>query len=388
MMTTVAATAPDGRLQRDALTWWAYGVFVALAFFLYGQAAVLLAVRDDLGVSRTVQGLHSTAFAAGLIVGGLVADRLRARIGWGGVFRLSAVGHGAATVGLAGAGSVAGTLPAALVLGLSASLLIVLTPSVLAAAHGDRTAAALSEVNGVASVVGVLAPLVVGASIALTGEWSPAYLLVVVLAFPLLDLWERRLGLLRSVGHEPRAHGRLPRRYWRWWLVLLLVVAVEFTVLLWAADDAEDRLGLSGAAAATAPSAFLVGMAAARVFGGRLALRVPVVTLLRLALVVCVAGFALYRAGDAVVLAYLGLAVSGAGTGLLYPLALATAIERAQGRAPLATARSTLASGLAIGLGPLALGAMADATSVATAFLIVPLLALGAWLASWERGIA
>lgn len=387
-MAGVTAAAPPARLERDAMTWWAYGVFVAMAFFLNGLAAVLLAVREDLDVSRTVQGLHSTAFAAGLILGGLVADRLRAGLGWSGVFRLSALGHLGATVALATAASVVGTLPAALLLGFSASLLIVLVPSVLAGLHGPRTAAALAEVNGLASIVGVVAPLAVGAALALTGEWSPAYVLAIVVVFPLLELRARRFGLRAVAPPAPRTEGRLPRGYWRWWSVVLFAVAVEFTMLLWAADDADDRLALGDAASATAPSAFLVGMAAARLLAGRLALRLPVLTLFRLALCGCTAGFVLFRATDAVAVAYAGLVLTGAGTGLLYPLALATALERAPGRGSLASARAALASGVAIGIGPLALGGLADATGTATAFLLVPALLLAAGVTSHERKIA
>jgi MFS family permease len=384
----VTATAPPDRLQRDAITWWAYGAFAAFAYVLNGLAAVLLAVREDLDLSRTVQGLHSTAVAVGLVAGGLVADRLRARVGWMGMFRISAFGQAVAAVALATAGTVAGTLPAALLLGFSGSLLVVLVPIVLSARHGRHTAAALTEVNAVASLSGIVAPLAVGASIAVTGEWSLAYLLPMAVALPVLDLQARRLRLRDEAPAAPRIQGRLPGSYWRWWTVILLAVAVEFTMLLWASDDAHGRLGLSDAAAATAPSAFLIGMAAARALGGRLALRIPAVTLFRLALVASALGFAVFRASDAVAPAFAGLVLTGAGTGLLYPLALATAIELATGRESLASARAVLASGAAIGAGPLALGGIADATGTGIAFLVVPVLLLAAGLASWDRRIA
>ena len=62
--------------RRDRLTWVAYGM---LAWFAYLQAApglVVAHLRDELGLSYAVGGLHVAAFAAGSMVAG--ADR-RAR---------------------------------------------------------------------------------------------------------------------------------------------------------------------------------------------------------------------------------------------------------------------------------------------------------------------
>ena len=72
----------------------------------------------------------------------------------------------------------------------------------------------------------------------------------------------------------------------------------------------------------------------------------------------------------------------GVGVGLLYPASLAGAMAAAPGLEAQASTRTALASGLAIGSGPLALGALADAWSVTGASWIVVALLAGAIAAS------
>ena len=65
----------DTEFRRDRLTWVGY---VMLAWFAYLQAAPGLVVphlRDELGLSYAVGGLHVAAFAAGsMLAGGIVRD--------------------------------------------------------------------------------------------------------------------------------------------------------------------------------------------------------------------------------------------------------------------------------------------------------------------------
>jgi fucose permease len=77
--------------------------------------------------------------------------------------------------------------------------------------------------------------------------------------------------------------------------------------------------------------------------------------------------------------AVFGLAVTGAGVSLLYPLTLALGIGAAGGRTDAASARAAFAAGIAIALAPFALGGLADVSDLQVAYGIVPvLLGLGA----------
>ena len=72
-----------------------------------------------------------------------------------------------------------------------------------------------------------------------------------------------------------------------------------------------------------------------------------------------------------------GLFVAGIGTASLYPLGMATALERAGDAALAAGARLTLATGVAILTMPLLLGAVADNVGVVAGWpLVIGLCAL------------
>ena len=369
-------------LSRDMLTWWAYGVLAAFAFLLNGFGPVLDDLRRELEVSRTVAGLHSTGLAAGMIAAGVLGERMRLSLGWLKLYWVACGGLLAGVLGLAAAGTAVLTVPCAVVIGFAGTLLLVMVPSVLNTRHGEESGAAIAEAHATASFVGVVAPLAVGASLAALGMWLPAFLAMTLGVLPALGVRASRLlpdrlpvAERQEAGVRP---GRLPAGYWRWWTALLFGVAAEFAVLLWAADDARERLGLGVGAAALAPSAFLLGMGLVRAFGARLVVGRPRGPVFRRAALLAVTAFVLYRATDLVPVALLGLTLVGCGIGLLYPVSLAGAMATSPGLEAQASARSALASGLAIGSGPLAFGALADLSGTANAsWVVVGLLAAG-----------
>ncbi|HRE29093.1 MAG TPA: hypothetical protein PK954_20785, partial [Anaerolineales bacterium] len=69
-----------------------------------------------------------------------------------------------------------------------------------------------------------------------------------------------------------------------------------------------------------------------------------------------------------------GLLVTGLGVAGLYPLIMALAIEAAGPNVTQASARATLASGVAISILPLVLGRVADAVGIASAYGVVAAL--------------
>lgn len=369
-------------LARDRLTWWTYGVLAAFAFILNGFGPLLDDLRRELDVSRTVGGLHSTALAVGMLIAGAGGERLRLRLGWTGVYWTACAGLLAGLVCLASAPTPALTLPSAVLIGATGTLLMVMVPGVLDARHGRAAGAAVAEAHATASLVSVIAPVAVGVSLALFGMWLPAMLLVALGVLPALGFFAPELPDAGSADGSQAAGRRLPPAYWRWWTALLFAVSAEFAVLLWAADDAHERLELGIGAAALCPSAFLLGMGAVRAFGAPLILTRSREGLFRSASLVAIGAFALYRVADTAPLAIAALVLVGIGVGMLYPLSLSGAMSAAPGLEAQASTRSALASGLAVGSGPLALGALADLSSVALASWIVVALLVAAIAAS------
>src|SRR5436190_19878511 len=67
---------PAAALNRDRLTWLAYGQFAAFGYFFYGFGPVVPLLRVEQHTSRGVAGLHGTAFALGGMLGGALAPWL------------------------------------------------------------------------------------------------------------------------------------------------------------------------------------------------------------------------------------------------------------------------------------------------------------------------
>jgi predicted MFS family arabinose efflux permease len=360
------------RLERDARTWLTYAQLGVYGWFLYGFGPSLTLLRDEQGFSRTVAGLHGTALAVGALASALLVAPLAQRFGrvrmiWAGLV-LMCLGIAVLTSLTA----LAATLAGAFLCSFGGSFVVTCTSTVLAAAHGPSGPAAITEANAVAAGVGAISPLAVGAAFAL-GSWRPA-LLVLLVVVALLAVLARAVpppaGAHPSVSDAQRA--RLSRRYWVSWVVVTAGIGVEFCLTLWAADHLHQRTGLSAAAASAGVTALVAGMCLGRVVGGRLALRMPVDRLLYGALALNAAGFAVFWLSTAGPVALAGLLACGLGVALYFPLGLSRAIEASEGRPDQASARVGLGAALASGAGPFGLGALADATSIHLAMLVVP----------------
>jgi fucose permease len=367
-------------MRRSRATLTLYAAFGCLGYLLNGLGVVLPELRAELALSRVEVALYPATFAIGLVAAGVAGDRAARALGpWALPVALAALGAGALLLA-SGADRVL-SAAGALLFGAGGAGLVQLAPASLRAEHGQRAAAAIGEANGTASAASVLAPLLVGATLRAGVGWRPGYL-----ALPLLAVAALLASLARArrtAGPRGRGQGRagpaepasptFPGR----WLDVLLVVSVEFCLVFWAADYLHAERGFSSGGAATGAALFLLGMAAGRAATTPVTRLVPVpARLLAGAAAVAGAGFALLWTVDQAPTAAAGLLLAGLGVALLYPVALAEALAAWPGDPDRAAARCALASGLAIGLAPLLLGALADAVGLRAAFLLTPLLLL------------
>lgn len=362
------------KLERDELTWLTYAQLGANGFFLYGVGSTLGLLREELDVSRAVAGLHGTATAGGALVSALAIGALVHRIGraqlmWAGLALLA--------VGVASYSTVAAlplTLTGAFLAAFGGSCIVVLSSAVLADRHGHSGPAAISEGNAVAAGIGGIAPLAVGASVALGLGWRPALLVIVPYAVV--------VAVLGRAVHVPpptplpdgSATDRLPRRYWVSWVVVTAGVAVEFSLTLWAADLLYSRAGMSRSGSAAAISAIVGGMFVGRIVGGRLVLHRSLDVLLQGAIAVAGVGFFGFWLSEVWPVSVVSLFACGLGVSLFYPLGIARALAASEGKPDLASARAGLGAALAVGAGPFGLGALADNVGIHAAFLVVPAL--------------
>jgi MFS family permease len=395
-------------LHRDGPTWLIYVQLSLYAYFLYAFAPSVTLLRDDEHIRDAVAGLHGTAYAVGVIVVGMLGARILDAVGRGRALWLFL---GALCVSIAIYASVPVlpvTLVGALLCGASASGVTITVGAALVERHGPAGPAAVTEANALAAATGLIGPLLVGASVHLGYGWRPAVLLVIVLLAALFLL--RRLfgardtsgatsgepGTVRDIAPATLHHRETPlhlretpvragdlgddraprrplgRQFWLGWLVIVLCVSIEFSMTLWAAQLLRDRSGTGKALAATGVTAIVGGMCVGRVLGSRLARRYRVDGLLFTAFALTAIGFALFWVAMTPWVAFVGLAITGLGMAVHYPLSLSRTIAAAAGQADRASSIATLGTGIAIGVAPFLLGFLSDTITVRYAFLLVP----------------
>jgi MFS family permease len=358
--------------RRDRLTWICY---VLLAWYAYLQAApglVIPHLRNELGFSFSTGGLHVAAFAAGSIVGGVIGPRFERRLGRGMLLWLAAALMGAGAVALT-AGRIAElTAGSVLVMGIGGGLLLLTIQAALADHHGERRGVALTEANVAASLGYVALIGVLSLMAALHAGWRVA--LLASLMVPFLCWRSNRRLAIEAPRPTPAAHGRLPAVVWIAAGILFCTTAAEWSVIAWGASFVEDAAQVSADTAVTLMGGYFGGVVAGRLLGSRLARRFDPALLLGLAVAVSAAGFAVLWLSTGLAQALIALLLLGIGLGNLYPLGTSVTIALAPGQAVQASGRVVAITSLAGVLAPLTVGPLADATSLATALLVVPVL--------------
>ncbi len=407
-------------LHRDGATWLIYVQLSLYAYFLYAFAPTVTLLRDEEHVRDTVAGLHGTAYAAGVIVVGLLGARILDAIGRRRALWLFLAALCVSITIYASVPVLPVTLVGALLCGASASGVTITVGAALVERHGPAGPAAVTEANALAAAAGLIGPLLVGASVHLGYGWRPAVLLVIALIAALFllrrpfiardatardatardatardattrDATARdataptvaKPATVRAIAPTPRRDSVPPspdrtrrrplgRQFWLGWSVIVLCVGVEFSMTLWAAQLLRDRSGAGKALAATGVTAIVGGMCLGRVLGSRLARRYRLDSMLFAAFALTAVGFALFWFATMPVVAFAGLAITGLGMAVHYPLSLSRTISAATGQADRASSIATLGTGIAIGVAPFLLGFLSDTITVRYAFLLVP----------------
>jgi fucose permease len=342
-------------------------------------------MRAEMNLSYTLGALHLSIMALGVIVSGLTADRLVGVFGRRRLLWLACSGSFLGTLGLVLSRSLFLTLPSALLMGISGSLMVVMIQAILSDVHGDRRTIALTEANVAASLSSLMAPLWVSVFLRLGFSWRLALGAVLIVLITIAVVMK---GILIPEGaadrvEKTRVRRKLPRLFWACWVVIVLVVSVEWSVLFWSADYLEKVVGLARVDAVTIVSVFFFAMLVGRIGGSILTRRFTAVTILLSALALALVGFPLFWLGMQPWINVAGLFVAGIGIANLFPLAMAAAISLAPENANLASSRITLGSGSAILAAPLVLGWLADQITIQRAYAIVIPLLMIAILTVW-----
>lgn len=374
--------------HRDRFTWLAYLALAFYAYFLNVLGPITPFLKEELRLSYTVSSFHFTAFAVGILLIGLGGHLLVQRIGRWRSLWIGVVGMSLSALLLLSGRSPVITIGASFLMGLVGSLILAIVPAALSDGHGELRAVALSEANMISSVVATAAPLMVGWFARSMGNWRLA--LGIVAFSPILMFLSLGKGTSSTetspTEERTQYNGPLPRLFWIYWVAIVLAVSVEFCMIFWSADYLEHVLDLVKADAARAVSLFLAAMILGRVSGSRLVQRFSTQSVVTVSILIASIGFLIFWSTKSVLAGLSGLFITGLGVASLYPLLLSLTIGAANGNTVRASARTTLASGTAILALPLVLGRLADAVGIRSAYGVVVLLLVSAFLITQVAG--
>ncbi len=366
--------------SRTPKTWLVYLLLSLYVYMLNLPGPITGYLREEFQLTYTESSLHFSAFAAGVLVTGLLAGPLIRKLTPWRVMAIGTLGLGAGGLILALGRQPALTIFGLFLMGGLGTWILSIYPLILEEEMGSRSSVGVAEANTLGSIFAAAAPLLVGALASQAVGWRMAIIAAAAISLALGTwLWLRtseaqQRQTIVMVEGEQETSEKLPSRYWLIWLALMFGIAIEFCTVYWSADFNAKVLGLAQNTATQAVSLFLVGMILGRFAGSRLIARWSARKMLLISLILGMAGYAAFWSGVQTALSLAGLFVMGLGVANFYTTLLPLALKAAGSQKQLAGARATLATGVAIFFLPFGLGTLADGLGIHKAFLLVALL--------------
>ena len=370
-----------------------FGRLAGAAFLLYGIGYVVPLLRRDLAIGDSMAGLHASAVAVGTLLAGALGERFMRTLGDTLAPRIAMLGICLAGVLVAFAPNVALTLAGALLFGVAGGITLSWVNHRLSAPGGHEAAVAIARVNLIGLVAALASPIAISAVDGFGLNGRLAMLLPLPLVLGLEAIHWRSPGARGRVQEAeevaaagngaaaapPRATGRLPSAYWRAWLVIVVAVALEFTIVYWGASLIDLRTGAGTAQATTAAAGFLLGMIAVRIaLAAGFGTRASRVWLTTAALGAVAVGALITWQATSLLLGGFGLFVAGAGVGPLYPVSITHALALVRDAPEAAAARATLATGVALIGAPFLLAVTGERIGLVNAWPLVAVAAIAA----------
>ena len=382
--------------RRDAATWVSFAALFGFGILNAALGPVLPYLRQTEHLSYVVGALHQVAFAIGGMIAGLLATRSTAPRRRTICVGLVAAGAAGLLLGYGRVFPV--TMLAALLVSAFATAALIRTWAALADLHHQHRAVAMAEGEVAVSLAGVLTPALVSACAAIWVGWRFSF----VVAFALLvaaaaavanttmpDARRSSPGDTRR-GTAPLSAGSADpddHQTTRTTLTTIFaVVAMEFTLSFWAATYLHDDVGVALDTAVALVSALYAANLVGRLAASRLARRLPAAALLRLSLATALLGVPILLCASNVVVAGVGLAVTGIGVGGTFPLASSLHVAASRRTADQALGQTLTVAGFGQIAGPLVAGAIAQAATLRLGLLVVPALILLAAAMTFRPG--
>lgn len=363
-----------GGYRRDAFTWAAFAALAGFGFLNSALGPAMPFISEYEHISYVVASLHQVAFA----LGGGIATMLAATghgLGRAVTIRggLLAAGMFAVLLGYGKAAPV--TIAAALLVSFFGTSALVRLWAALADVHGEWRSVALAEGEVAISFSGIATPLLIGAIATSLLGWRFSFVIIAVLVIVsvAISAWvtipgprvpERATGPDRSRWGQPTL------------LIIFAITGAEFGLSFWLASYLHDVVGLHTGLAATMVSGLYLASLIGQLGASLLARAMPPDRLLTAALAISLAGLPFLLAGNAIGWALLGILVTGAGIGALFPVASSLHVARSLRAADQAIGQVLVITAIGQIVGPLMVAVIAQAANLHTGMLTLPALIL------------
>lgn len=374
----VKASQSESKINHGWRVWLVYFMLSFYAYILNVAGPAVAYLRDELDFSFTESGLHTSALALGMVVLGLFGHFILKKFSeW------KALGIGGVGLGVGGLILVLGrqpvlTLTGLFLMGMIGSFIVATYPAILADEMGKHSTVGVSEANTLSSVISMMAPIAVGFFGARAITWRPAVYIVTgisaiiglwILISPQFS-WKRK----QSEAEQNGQSSKLPGKFWIFWAVLVISIAIEFCMIYWASDYLQAHIVMAKDSATQWVSLFLIGMVIGRYIGSILLQKYDRFLIIFISIVVGALGFAIFWLSSSQVVALVGLLLAGLGVANFYASSVTLLFDIAGPARTAAGSATTLASGVAILLLPFALGSLADLFGIRQAMLLVAFL--------------
>ncbi|MGH6926104.1 MAG: MFS transporter [Propylenella sp.] len=190
-------------------TWYGWLLIGVFIYLLNVQGNVVPFLQEEFALSYRAVSLHSSAIAAGIILVGLLGERVTGRLGRRKTLWLAVGGLAVGTILLCLAPAPWASIASCFLIGIFGTLIPAVVTALLADLHGERRAEAYAGQSIVAYSFGLAAPLVTGFAIWQGLGWRSAVLLGAVLGVA-IALWFRRTAIIEPVPTAQQTERRLP----------------------------------------------------------------------------------------------------------------------------------------------------------------------------------
>ncbi len=363
--------------RRDAFTWTAFGALFAFGYLNALLGPALPYIRSVEGISYTVGALHQVAFAFGGGLAGLLSARDCIPVGRRTVIAGGLAGGALAGLAVGYGGIAPITIAGAFFMGLLATLALIRVWAALADAHGARRAVAMTEGEVPVSLAGVATPLLIGALAASAATWRLAFAIGTVTAvLAAVAVLRAAVPAQRAVSTPQVGAERRPRRgrAQPTLVIVFAIVALEFALSFWLASYLNDDVGLARDAAVAMVSGLYASNLLGRVAASRLARSQTPERLLTIALGTVLIGLPFLLTATGAATAVVGIILTGAGIGALFPLASSLHVQASRRTADIALGETLTVAALGQTTGPLLAGLIAQASTLRAGLLVLPAL--------------